>query len=250
MVEQEKEDSMVEHWDARFGFLIPSGNAVFERDAFLVLPLEATAHFGRMELTVDSPEQIAKLASLAPEAARLVAHADVNAMAFCCTTGSLDGGLGYDRKIIETLQEVTRIPTTTTATATLDAFRHLGVDRISLVSPYQTWLNDKVVRFFGDHGVSVVHTVGFGIEDAAGIAAVSPQRIAEAVVDIASSGSDAVFISCTGMRGLEALDHIPRKTGHPILTSNQVTLWKTLDLAGYADLLHHGPGSRFFGVFD
>ena len=38
--------------------------------------------------------------------------------------------------------------------------------------------------------------------------------------------ADALFLSCMGLRTLEVLPRLERELGKPVLSSNQVSLWK------------------------
>lgn len=220
-------------WTGRVGALIPSANAVFERDMTLALPPGVTGHIGRMKLTRDEPEQLAGLIDAAPRAADELADARVGAIAFACTTGSLDGGIGYDRKVIARIESATDgIPATSTSTALLQALEALGLGRVALVSPYEDWLDAKVVRFLDQNGVSVTAAGGFATPEPREIEAFEPDAIASACVAVDSAEADGVFVSCTGFRGLEAAALAATAIGKPVLSSNQATLWALLGLAG------------------
>lgn len=235
-------------WIGRFGLLLPSANSVLERDARLVMPTEITAHFSRMKLTADTPDQLSRLAGLAPAAADLVADASLDAMAFTCTTGSLDGGLGYDRRITEALEEATGVPSTTTATAMIEGLQRVGAAEIALVSPYEPWLNDKVVAFLSSHGIGTTNVFGFGVPEADYIRQVTPSQIADTVLGMDLGDAGAVFISCTGFRGIEAVELLIGKLDVPILTSNQVTFWKLAEMTDFLDVMVSGPAPHLFEV--
>ncbi len=212
------------------GVLVPSSNTVVERDAAL-LPPGVSAHFSRMAITRDDEEQLAALLDLAPAAAELLAHAGVRAIAFACTTGSLHGGPGYDRRVIERILEVTGTPATTTATALLEALGAEGVGRVALVSPYEPWLEAKVVAFLEAAGVAVEGRVSFDLPDPRHIGAVAPEHVAAAILRVDTDRADAVVVSCTALRGVEAARLVASRLGKPVLTSNQATYWKLLELA-------------------
>jgi maleate isomerase len=213
----------------RVGLLVPSSNTIIERDA-RVLPQEVSAHVARMKITRDDDDQLAALIDLAPAAADLLADAAVEAIAFACTSGSLHGGPGYDDEIVRRIRAATGIPTTTTATAVVDALRAEGATRVALVSPYEGWLNELVTAFLEGHGISVGRVVGFGLPDPLDSAALAPERIAEAVRSVDSSDVGAVVVSCTAFQGLEAARLVAGELGKPVVTSNQATLWKLLDM--------------------
>jgi maleate isomerase len=219
-----------EEWLAKLGVLVPSTNNMLERDAHIVLPRTVTAHFSRMKYARADADPLAALSRHAPEAALLLADAQVDVIAFGCTTGSLLGGLGYDLKIISLIEDACGIPTTTTASALIDALHHVGARRIALVTPYVPQLNERVVAFLGANDIAVDGVTAFGISDPGGIPKVTPVEIAEAARTVNSDRVDAVFLSCTALRGIEAIDLLGNELGKPVLSSNQVTYWKLLQL--------------------
>lgn len=219
-------------WQARIGVMVPSANAVFERDAQLVLPPGVTAHFARMKLTRDEPDQISGLIDHVPRAAGELADAGVDAIGFACTTGSLDGGLGYDRRISDLIESEAGVPATTTSTALVEVLGLLDLKKLIVVSPYEDWLNTKLVRFMTESGFDVVSLFGFALPEPRDIEAVTPEQIAEAVLRADTAEADGVFISCTGFRGLEAADLLAGRISKPAVSSNQATLFALLKMIG------------------
>ena len=45
-------------------------------------------------------------------------------------------------------------------------------------------------------------------------------------------GADALLCSCTAWRSVEAVDALERRTGKPVVTSNQATIWTALGAIG------------------
>ena len=228
-------DTPVRAWRARLGFLVPSANAVVERDAHLAFPGGVSAHFGRLKQTEDTPEQIRGLVDHVPEVASDVADAGVDVIGFACTTGSLDGGLGYDRRISEVITKATGIQATTTSTAVVAALRALGIRRPIIVSPYEDWLNAKVVHFLEASGFEVAGVFGFGRPKQRDLEAITPDQIVEAVRALNRDDADGCLLSCTGFRGFEAVEATENAIGKPVVNSNQATFWQMLGMAGIDD---------------
>jgi maleate isomerase len=231
-------------WTHRLGLLVPSVNAIIERDLRLSLPEPVSAHVARMPITRDTPEQLAALAASVPGAAGLLAHAAVDSIVFACTSGSLYHGLGYDTEITERITEVAGVPASTTSTAVVAALRSLDLTRVLLLTPYEPWLDELVVGFLGAHGIEVTGTAGPALPDPLDTASVAPAAIADAVTDLGRA--EGVFISCTAFRGLEAAGILRDRFGVPVVSSNEATVWEGLRLArhttdvfplkGYAEL--------------
>lgn len=226
---------MTTEWRARLGVLVPSANAVMERDAKLLLPAGVSAHFARMPLTRDDEIQIESLFETAPAAAATLVDAAVDILGFGCTTGSLLGGKGYDKLLIDRLKRGTGIPATTTSTAVLAALASLQVSRLLLISPYPDWLTAKVIDFLRQHSVEVVSEYHWSYPEPRNAEAVTPAEIVDAAIQHVEPGTDGVFISCTGFRGLEACQAIEAALKIPAVSSNQATYWHMLRSIGIAD---------------
>ena len=65
--------------------------------------------------------------------------------------------------------------------------------------------------------------------------------------EVAHPESEAIFISCVTLHTIEIIEALEHDLGKPIITSNQVTMWNLLKLAGvnekiegYGQLLKQG----------
>lgn len=219
-------------WRARLGVLVPSANIVMEPDLYRMVPDGVTAHFARVWITEDTPEELEKMIDYVPKASIELSHALVDVYGFGCTSGSLVKGLGYDKEIIRRIEAETGKSATTTATACIKAFEEFGINKISLATPYEKWLNEKEKAFFEGNDVEVLAMEGLGLPVAEAIASVDPGRIYRMGKAVDRPEADALFISCTDFRASEAIQALEQDLGKPVLTSNQVTLWAMLKLAG------------------
>lgn len=217
-------------WRAKLGVLLPSCNYVIEPEMCKMVPVSSgiSLHFSRMFLTEDSEEEIAALPEHAKEASKLLMHAGVDIIGFGCTAGSFVGGLNYDKKIIQEIERITNIPVTTTSTALLEAMRVTGVKKISMVTPYQDWINQKEKAFFAENGVKVLKMVGMNLGrkgQVPEIGDIFPETTYELCIKTFEPGSDALFISCTGFRTIEIIKDLEEDLNTLVITSNQATLW-------------------------
>ena len=219
-------------WRARLGILVPSANIVLEPDMYRMMPGGVTAHFARISQKEDTPEELEKMVNYVPRASRELSHALVDVYAFGCTSGSLLKGLGYDAEIIATIEKETGKPATTTATACIQAFQAHGVQKISLATPYENWINEKERLYFEGNGIQVVAMDGLEQPEAEAIACVDPGQIYRMAKAVDRPEADAIFISCTDFRGAEVIQVLEEDLGKPVFSSNQVTLWALLKLAG------------------
>jgi maleate cis-trans isomerase len=218
-------------WRARLGVFVPSANTVLEPDMYRMAPPGVSVHFSRVRNDEDTPEELEGMIHYVPKCCEELSHARMDVYAFGCTGGSLLGGLGYDQKIIKIMEEKTGKPASTTATAVIEAFKELRISRVSVVTPYEDWLNEKEKQFFAANGVEVLALKGLGIREGDAIASVTPEKIYRLAREVDRPAAQAVFMSCTNLRAVEVLEVIEGDLGKPALSSNQATLWAMLKLA-------------------
>jgi maleate isomerase len=182
------------------------------------------------------------------EASRELADGGASVIAFACTTGSLLGGPGFDRELIDRMEGASGVRATTTSTALLAALSALGAKRIAVATPYVDELNDLEVRFLEAQGFEVAALGGLGIASDPDIARVPYARTRELVLDTAAraNDADAVFISCTNLPTLALLDTLEQELGKPVISSVAVTIWHALQVAGIKPSIN-GAGSLLAG---
>ncbi len=124
-------------WKARVGLIIPSLNTTIEPEFNTMKPDGVSIHATRLlYVPASSVLGLKQMAEGVEEAARLLATAGVNIIAYGCTTGSLVKGIGGDEELVARIEKTTGIPATTTATAVIRAFRELVISRVAVASPY------------------------------------------------------------------------------------------------------------------
>ena len=73
---------------------------------------------------------------------------------------------------------------------------------------------------------------------------VSPGVLAKGARAVDDPASEAIFISCTGLRTAAIVEAIEKELGKPVVTSNQALAWEALRVAGVAEALP-GRGRLF-----
>jgi maleate isomerase len=184
-----------------------------------------------MYLTENEPDELETMAADVERCGELLATANVDVLAYGCTTGSLVKGSGYDEEIERRLEETTGIVSVATAASIKRAFDALGVDRIAIATPYEQELDERERRFLEDAGYDVAEIRGLGIRMNTEVGAQPPMRSYRQASDLfkrLSDAVDAIFISCTNYRTFETIPLLEEDTGVPVVTSNQATLWDAL----------------------
>jgi len=226
---------------SRIGLLLPSSNTTMEPDLYRMAPKDVTVHTARMLLRVVTLEGLEKMAGEATRAVLLLKTADVDILAYGCTSGSLIRGVEWEKSLKKRLEEITGVPAVTTAGAVVDGLRTLGAERVSVFTPYNDVVNMHEKLFLEAYGYKVDTIRGLGLTDNQKISRVSMEQLESFIAP--ASGSDAVFVSCTNLPVIHLIEALEEKHQLPFVTSNQATMWAALrglqkrNLDGYGALL-------------
>jgi len=216
-------------WERKLGLIVPSWNTVMEYEFQRMTVPSMSVHTMRIPHTADTEENLTWMGTQVPAAAKLLAHAKVAVICYGCTAGGFLKGPGYDREIIREIEAATGISGVTTAAAVVDALQALGVKRLSVASPYEAWLNEKLQQYLKAGGFEVLAIQGFGTQAHASF---TPEQNAALVAEVDRPDGQAIFISCTNFRTLEIIEPLEEKLGKPVVTSNSASVWKMLRRLG------------------
>ena len=171
-----------------------------------------------------------------------------------CTTGSFFKGPGWDEEMQAVITEnAGGVPAIGTSPAVVAALRHLGAERLAIVTPYPDWNNDRLRQYMTAMGFTVDMLEGNteGLADQylgnQGVNNQLPQHVAQFAIEQLRKAQelkvDAVFCSCTAWRSMEAVQAIEAACGLPVITSNQATIWASLRELGLTHSSIVGFGS-------
>jgi maleate isomerase len=187
---------------------------------------------------VATPESLAELKShLSDAAALLVPGSPVDVIGFGCTSGTVAVGLETVRKSILAARPDAKV--STPIDAGVKALHRLGAKKISLLVPYHIPAATLVADYFADAGFDIDRRMTFDLDGDVLMNTLSRQALIEAAKSVMSSGSDALFISCTGLRTASVVSELEQIIGKPVVTSNQALAWDCLRLGGIADKIEN-----------
>lgn len=209
------------------GLLVPSRNLIMEPDCYKYGPKGITYHTSRMrrDANVSNVDTNKQMLDYTFQSAELVAQAQVDLIVFGCTSGSIVNGPGGDLVLASKIQEHVNTPVITAATAVTEYLKAHGYKKIEIITPYVDDINEHEETFFKGSGFDVVKTVGMREPVSTKVPRISPEAIAEFCEKNLIEGVDAVFISCTNFRAMEAIEILNGKLGVPVTCSNDAILW-------------------------
>ena len=221
----------------RIGLMVPSTNTTCEADFNMVVPRGVTVHGQRLWLTndINGDDAYQRMNADIETGARYLATARVDVIGYGCTTGSFYKGPGWDREMIALIEREAGVPAVATTPSVVSALRAFGARRVSVATPYPDWNNQRLRAYLEAQGFDVLNVDGEPEAAASGNQGINDQS-PESVVTFASKvcrpEADVLLCSCTAWRAVEAVDALERRTGKPVVTSNQATAWMALGALG------------------
>lgn len=233
----------------KVGVIIPSSNTTVEREfnrAFL--EPDVTIHSARITLREVNLKGLEEMEKETERAAAELRTANVDVIAYACTTGSLFKGPKHHEEIKQRIEGITGIKAVATAGAVLDALKYLNARNVLVVTPYIDELNVKEREFLEANGFRVIDIRGLGIVDNTVIGALDPRTAYEAALNAARQAKDefdVLFISCTNWRTFEIISQLEKSVGKPVMSSNSATLWSVIRALDIKVKLRFNLGTLF-----
>jgi maleate isomerase len=214
-----------------------------DTEAFLTAP-GVTMFSTRIPMApVATPESLAELGAHLEQGARLlVPGSRLDVIGFSCTSGTVAVGVEAVRAAIWRARP--GIAVTTPIEAGAKGLKRVGARRISLLVPYLPRTADLVAGYFEAEGFVITRRATFDLGGDPEMNRLSPGALAKAARAIDDPTSEAVFISCTGLRTSPVVAALEEALGKPVVTSNQAVAWDALRLAGIGESLP-GRGRLF-----
>ncbi|WP_330182883.1 Asp/Glu/hydantoin racemase [Nocardia sp. NBC_01503] len=229
------------------GIIAPFDLAL-ERELWRWVPLEVSLHLARtpyepVPVSLEMAELVSDAVHLT-SATRNVLHVEPEVVAYLCTSGSFIKGLAYEKSLRQTICQAGARDAVTTSGALVEAIAKLGLSRISVITPYDEILTNKLHDFLTETHCDVVRSDHLGL--GGGIWRVSYRTIAERIMFADDPDAEAIFVSCTNLPTYDIIEPLERALGKPVLTANQLTMWACL---GRMKLPMMGPGKWLQDVF-
>lgn len=234
---------------ARIGVVVPVSNSNLEPDMTMMRPSGVSLHFmraGGYDLDrIPDADQMRKFAEAALEEVIVgLAAARVDFVLYGCTSATLAHGLDFDRDFEARIAHLAGVGAVTAAGALVEALGDLGVSKVGLCSPYTRRLNAEGAAFLNQAGFEVVSRAYVG-DDLGnyGQGAMTPEEVFRLALEADRVDAQAVVLSCTDMRAVEAIAVLEETLQKPVVTSNQALMYVARKRLKLVDEANPVPGT-------
>jgi maleate isomerase len=190
-------------------------------------------------------ETLAKMAEDITEVTKdILPDQKIDCIAYGCTSGTVAAGYDVIKEKVNLAKPKAKV--TTPITSTIKALKVLGINKISIFTPYTKTINDSVANYFKKRNITINSLSYLDIDSDLDIGKVDEKYLFEVLSKIDLEDSDALFVSCTALPVLSIIDKLEKKLNKVILSSNQTLIWDSLNeinykkkIEGFGKLFNH-----------
>ena len=221
-------------WRARIGLMVEPFDTTIECEFWKLAPTGVSIHVARMN--VNDKEDIMR-------AAEYLKTCGISILVFGCTSGSFQGGVDYEKRLIKELEVKVGVPVITASTAVISALKELNIARLVVGTPYTKEMNEKLKSYLESYGLKILkisslweldHVISktFCQTELSWSTPFDIYRLGKYVYD---PRADAIFLSCTGLRTIESINILEKDYGKPVISSVTSLFWLTLKMLNICD---------------
>jgi maleate isomerase len=188
-------------------------------------------------------ENLAKMAEDITEVTKdILPDQKIDCVAYGCTSGTVVAGYDLIKEKIHLAKPEAKV--TTPITSVIKALKVLGINKISIFTPYTKTINDSVVNYFEKENIIINSLTYFDIDSDLDIGKVDEGYLFEVLSKIDLADSEALFVSCTALPVLSIINKLEENLKKVVLSSNQTLIWDSLNVINYKEKID-GFGKLF-----
>jgi len=224
-------------WRGRIGHVSPALHDVQALEEHLFMPkgvMVVTTCLGVQNLV---KEEFDRAFSIMEQGALALAREEVGAIIIGGDPIFCMKGLGSHQKLVDAVFEKTKIPTSTTLSASIDALNSLGAKRVAIATPFIVERNEALKKYLEGYGFEVVAEKGLGITRNLDLTKVPLHASYQLGVEVfqQAKGIEAIYMPCSRWPVVGNIGFLEKDLGIPIVSNVQATAWFGLKSIGIKD---------------
>jgi arylmalonate decarboxylase len=163
-----------------------------------------------------------------------LAKRGANAIVLMGTSLTFYKGAAFNDHLREMLKKTTGLPVTTMSTGIVEGLRAVGAKRVVAATAYDDEVNHRLRRFLTESGFEVLGVKGLGIEKVDDVNRVTQSGLLKFCTGVRETRptANAMLVSCGGLRTLEILAPLEKRTHVPVISSTPHAIWAGVRLLG------------------
>jgi arylmalonate decarboxylase len=216
------------------GLIFPPLNRPLPPEASILYPSGVKFLIEGLGLESMTPEGYDKVIPLIKPAAERLAKQGAQAISLMGTSLTFYKGSAFNQQLTDSIKSATGLPANTMSTAVIEGLKTVGAKRLAVATAYSDEVNDRLTAFLKENGFEVVKMKGLGIIDMDTPGRVTEDQLLKFSVEVhkSASGSNAILVSCGGLRTLEMLAPLEQQTHIPAVSSTPHALRAAVRLLG------------------
>jgi len=217
----------------RIGAIVPANNSVLEPEFTRSLPegtaLYATRILAKGDLT---PEAVRRMETQFDRAVGELAATGVGVILLADMVTSFIMEPGWNDHRVAAVGAASGAACVSAWTAMRDALGAIGARRIALGTPYPAAIHALAPPFFEREKFGIAGHGTLDILAMRDVPEVRPERLAGFARNLEREGAEALVLLATDLPSFACLEALEEDLGLPVLSSNQVLLWRALRAVG------------------
>ncbi|MCU0757678.1 MAG: aspartate/glutamate racemase family protein [Steroidobacteraceae bacterium] len=221
--------------DIRIGVLVPAGNTIHEREFAAMRPAGVEFRFAGFSYPpADAADFCVELTARMAAPIEQMRAWGARLLLVGCTAASMRCA---DAASEARLAQLAGVPVVTAAGAAREACVALGLRSVAVATPYGAASNGIVARYLASIGVEVAAIRGLDLDRSPEVwkrevPALTPVQVCELGQSIDGPAAEALYLPCTGLASIEAIELWEARTGKPAFSSVQAGFWASLRRLG------------------
>ena len=166
-------------------------------------------------------------------AAKQLANFDVDVIYQAGVPPIVRKGLGFHRELTDRLSQVSGLPAVTDMGGVLEGMHTMGLKTVAMATPFQQFINDRLIQYLANEGIQVVSNQALGILRNTEIRRlpipVEYQTAHKAFAD-APAKPDGLYIPCGGWGSVHNIELLERDLDTTVVSWANAMLWAPMRL--------------------